>query len=201
MRYIILLVVAIFNINSTLLAEECKGIMRATGDFSVVTCNNKYGVVDRTIHKFLIKPMYDDIKAFGDDLFASEHHNYKKIIFSFKSKGKYGLIDAKGEILNQPEFDNISSIGSQTRYISVKKGNSFGVFDIYEKHLVKPVVYNNVSINLLKEVYVVEGTNKKILHPLRNSAKFVGIVLASPIIVIGALPIWFGVGNILLHEG
>lgn len=144
MKKIFVILLLVFLIHPAF-SEDCRDVMKATNDFSIVNCNGKYGIVDKRIHKYLLEPKYEFITAYGKNLsYKDKHHEYKKLIFKFKENGKYGLLDANAMIVLPAVYDDISSPDflnsykkENYRYLVVKQENNYGVYDYYKKELIR----------------------------------------------------------------
>ncbi len=117
-------------------------------DKAVVRLNGKYGMIDLS-GKILLEPKYDYIVT-NDFRLRNSNNRVARVNIGAKSKcyndecssGKYGLIDADGNILIKPEFDHISKFDDGIAYVSID--GKWGLISEDGKLLLQPE-YDNIS--------------------------------------------------------
>ncbi|NUN10758.1 MAG: WG repeat-containing protein [Ignavibacteriaceae bacterium] len=118
-----------------------------------------YGYVDKT-GKFVIEPVYDEVRDFSDGLAA------------VKKEGKWGFIDKDGKTVVPFQFSNEPKSFSDNRAFVLGTNNTWGIIDKEGKLLIEPKYkqvfpfssgYAVVSImdNKFKETFYIIDVNGK----------------------------------------
>jgi hypothetical protein len=119
-----------------------------TGQVCKVSLNGKVGVVDLNTGKEIVPPTYDDIWIFG----------WLKEVTYAKKNGKCALINNKGQLLTDFNFDDVQTY--QDDIYGAEKDGKWGYIDL-KGNTVIPFEYDNT-----------EGFfNEKIL-PLKKNGKY-----------------------------
>jgi len=87
--------------------------------------NKKWGAYDEK-GNFVIKPQFDDLWHFYDD------------VANFNLNGKYGFVDKKGEIVIKPKFDYASQFNNGLAYVELE--GKAGFID-KNGEIVIPIIY------------------------------------------------------------
>ena len=77
-----------------------------------------------------------------------------------KQEGKFGLADAKGEIIFDSELDSIKTLGE---YILINKDKAFGLLDSAGNEIL-PIEYKKIELERNEIKYTDFEKNKKILE-------------------------------------
>ena len=126
---------------------------------AIVKKNKKYGIINKQ-GTFLVEPIYDEIKMYGESVAIADRGNnmadkakytYAENITIIRKNGKYGLLNDAYEVVLEPKYDGIRHNHDDLAeiYITIKKNNTIsykhGFIDETGK-IVIPVIYDNVSI-------------------------------------------------------
>lgn len=63
---------------------------------------------------------------------------YEKNVLKYEEKGKYGLIDLKGNIVTKAEYDSIDGLSNKEGELLISKNGKFGVINTSGAELIKP---------------------------------------------------------------
>lgn len=63
---------------------------------------------------------------------------YEKNVLKYEEKGKYGLIDLKGNIVTKAEYDSIDGLSNKEGELLISKDNKYGVINASGAELIKP---------------------------------------------------------------
>ena len=149
--------------------------------FIVKTDNGKYGIVDYS-NTLILEAKYDSVeKVYGNDMYVVTENGKQKLVNKsgndvltegfdsikqilanqenaviFTKSGKYGVIKTTGEILIDPQYDNLEETKVGT-FIASKDGK-YGIIDINKEEKL-PFEYNSITFNEKADLYVAEDSN------------------------------------------
>ena len=149
--------------------------------FIVKTDNGKYGIVDYS-NTLILETKYDSVeKVYGNDMYVVTENGKQKLVNKsgndvltegfdsikqilanqenaviFTKSGKYGVIKTTGEILIDPQYDNLEETKVGT-FIASKDGK-YGIIDINKEEKL-PFEYNSITFNEKADLYVAEDSN------------------------------------------
>ena len=149
--------------------------------FIVKTDNGKYGIVDYS-NTLILEAKYDSVeKVYGNDMYVVTENGKQKLVNKsgndvltdgfdsikqilanqenaviFKKSGKYGVIKTTGEILIDPQYDNLEETKVGT-FIANKDGK-YGIIDINKEEKL-PFEYNSITFSEKADLYVAEDSN------------------------------------------
>ena len=144
--------------------------------FIVKTDNGKYGIVDYS-NTLILEAKYDSVeKVYGNDMYVVTENGKQKLVNKsgndvltegfdsikqmlanqenaviFTKSGKYGVIKTTGEILIDPQYDNLEETKVGT-FIASKDGK-YGIIDINKEEKL-PFEYNSMK----KRIYMLQKT-------------------------------------------
>ncbi len=98
--------------------------------FFFTTEKNKKSVYDAATGSRLFQLSFDDIEYFGNQ------------IFMITRDGKKGLVSSEGKVILPNEYSLI--VATQKNYASLFKEKKFGLFDLKNRKLIKPLFERNV---------------------------------------------------------
>lgn len=90
----------------------------------VAVCKNKKWAVIDSSGKYVVKPLFDDIKEFSEGMCA------------FKQNGKWGFMDKNFKIVIKPQFDRAENFSEGLA--AVAKSNLWGYINYSGKFVIKP---------------------------------------------------------------
>ena len=149
--------------------------------FIVKKDDGKYGIVDYS-NTLILEAKYDSIeKVYGNDMYVVTLDGKQKLVNKsgndvltdgfdsikqilanqenaviFTKSGKYGVIKTTGEILIDPQYDNLEETKVGT-FIASKDGK-YGIIDINKEEKL-PFEYNSITFNEKADLYVAEDSN------------------------------------------
>ena len=149
--------------------------------FIVKKDDGKYGIVDYS-NTLILEAKYDSIeKVYGNDMYVVTLDGKQKLVNKsgndvltdgfdsikqilanqenaviFTKSGKYGVIKTTGEILIDPQYDNLEETKVGT-FIASKDGK-YVIIDINKEEKL-PFEYNSITFNEKADLYVAEDSN------------------------------------------
>ena len=149
--------------------------------FIVKKDDGKYGIVDYS-NTLILEAKYDSVeKVYGNDMYVVTENGKQKLVNKsgndiltegfdsikqilanqenaviFTKSGKYGVIKTTGEILIDPQYDNLEETKVGT-FIASKDGK-YGIIDINKEEKL-PFEYNSITFNEKADLYVAEDSN------------------------------------------
>lgn len=143
-----------------------------TGNFIVAASNGKYGVISKDGQEVIVEVKYDSVRIIS----------YEPLLYEVKLNNKYGVIDEKGKIIANTEYDKLGCVGDKTKEyngvliikdvyenkdgIVVCKDNKYGIINLETGREITPIVNEVTRIysktdNTGKEEYYVEFDGKE----------------------------------------
>lgn len=145
-----------------------------TGNFIVVASNGKYGVISKDGQEVIVEVKYDSVRII----------NYDPLLYEVKLNNKYGIINEKGNIIANTEYDKLGYAGDKTKEqngvliikdvfenkdgIVVCKNNKYGILNLENGREITPVdseitkIYSRTD-NTGNEEYYVELSNQEVI--------------------------------------
>ena len=149
------------------------------------TNDNKVGLTNKN-NIILLNPDYDSIEDFGDNsTYKQGKACYKKIVYRIETNKLYGLADTKGNILYEPQFDEITWVGYnnivQNRYLKVKKENKYALFDIHKKTLTD-FIFDDIKVSHDQITITIDGKTQY-LHKGKTILTTAAAIIFSPLVI------------------
>lgn len=85
-----------------------------------------------------------EVRFTGFTYVGDFYNNLAWVIREKEGKALYGLIDVKGNVVLEPQYDGVESLGDPSTLVLVKKNNKFGVINAQGKVILEPV-YDLIS--------------------------------------------------------
>lgn len=154
-----------------------------TQKYIIQNAENKYGIVDST-NKTIVEPKYEAIsKIYNDNYYVVTENgkqivikqdgtqvlngNYDKIVtilknpedgIIYKSKDKYGIMKLSGEVVINPDYENIKE--TKKGVFIAKKDGKYGIIDI-TGNIKKEIKYKSLTYSEKADIYIAEDEEYK----------------------------------------
>lgn len=167
-------------------------------EYTKVMQNGKWGIYNFLAKKWVITPKYDDVII-----------HVAKDVYTFKVSlnNKWGLLNAKDELLLPVEFDDIRIFDNLNGIQIVLKNNKWAVYELNKNKLGK-FDYDYIYANSYDELVVFkthkqgQRNNPDLYFPVKSSAKMAGQTLLGIAVAPIAIPVFtFGIIMAVIQLG